>query len=75
MQNGHRSNPDILPRTMVPVRSLMITLAGRSDSTVRFSKAAMNSVGREVYSVGMVHSSPGRHSRSSRPEKRPQISC
>src|ERR1022692_2303538 len=40
------------PNTMVPVRSLMTTRAGRSASTVRFSSWEMNSVTRVPYSAG-----------------------
>src|ERR1039457_6758231 len=42
-----------LPRTMVPVRSLTITRAGRSASTVRFSSSERNSVVRDAKGAGM----------------------
>ena len=43
-----------LPMTMVPVRSLITTRAGRSASTSNASIPAMNSTTRDVYSGGIV---------------------
>ena len=43
-----------LPITMVPVRSLTMTRAGRSTTTSSASISATNSVTREVYSGGTV---------------------